>query len=186
MNLKSVTCIFFWTVCGFMTLSDAFGQYANQKEIINVVQADTSNRESLYKNAKQWVLSTFITSDNIVEFDDEGKETINVTGHLVMDKQKFMQGAMGYFVNTSDNALTFKLRLDFKEDRFRYVISNMQYSFYKHGAPQVAGRAQYPLDEIDMPKKKVKAVDEEADQKLTSLIQDMEANILKSSVSDDW
>lgn len=186
MGWKRKVFIILWGTIGCLFFTDASGQYSNQKEIINVVTADSSNRESLYKNAKQWILSTFMTADNIVEFDDEGKETINVTGHLVMDKQKFMQGAMGYFVNTSDNALTFKLRLDFKEDRFRYVISNMQYSFHKHGAPEVAGRAQYPLDEIDMPKKKVQAIEEEADQKLGALIAEMEANILTNSFGDDW
>lgn len=168
------------------TNAKLFGQYTQQKEIIETVEVDSLSKSELYQNAKKWILSRFMTSDNIVEFDDENNETINVTGHILMDKLKFMQGAMGYFVKTSGNTITFKLRIDFKEGKFRYTFSNMIYSFDQIGGPN-EGYVQNPLYEItDLPKNKIAQVNAEADEKLSEVISELKEKISYNTTNDDW
>ena len=176
-------------ICGIIIVSTnakLFGQLTKQKEIIETVEVDSLSKSELYQNAKQWILSRFMTSDNIVEFDDEKNETINVTGNILMDKLKFLQGAMGYFVKTSGNKITFKLRFDFKEGKFRYTFSNMIYSFDQIGTPN-KGYVQNPLYEItDLPKKKIALVNAEANEKLSEVISELKEKVSYNAANDEW
>jgi len=182
-NILLLTLLF----CGNIILSDKlYGQYANQEEISEVVQAESISKEKLYNNAKRWTLEKFMTADNIVEFDDENKETILVTGHILMAKHKYLQGLMGYIVNTDRNTLTFKMRIDLKDNRFKYTISNIQYSFNKIGGPS-QGYCQTPLRSIEnMPDKKVAEVHEEANEKLGALITELKSKVAYNSGNEDW
>ncbi|MDB5281556.1 MAG: hypothetical protein JWO06_631, partial [Bacteroidota bacterium] len=79
------------------------------------------------------------TTDNMVQFDDKEQNSIIVTGHLVMDKKKYLFGKAGFPATTDNNTLTFKLELNFKDNKFKYEIASIIYSYNRVGGPHVQG-----------------------------------------------
>ena len=165
----------------------AVGQTSVPETLSDVVTADSIPKSRLYENAKAWLLTKFMTADNLVEFDDKEQNSIIITGHIKMSEFKFVTGWQGIFVHTGNNTLTFKLELGFKDDKFKYEISNMLYSYYLHGPPTVEGHKESTFDKIaDMPKKKVEEVRVEANDILNALIVEMKTKVISNKNKNDW
>jgi len=175
--------------CTFFILSEStYGQYTDQEKISEVIKADSVSQEKLYRNAKRWVFGKFMTSDNIVDFDEEKKESIMVTAHIAMTSHKHGTGTASV---TDRNTLTIKLRIDLKDGRYKYELSNMQYSFIKQ-IPLRTGAMNTKfcvssLKEIeDLPDKVVSLVHAEANEKIGALIAELKAEVAYNSEAEDW
>jgi len=183
MKIKSTLIIL--TIISALYSINIKAQEAVQESYTAVVQADSLSKDKLYANAKDWILTKFFTADNLIQFDDKEHNSIFVTGHIKMDNKQFPSWGKGGA--TSDNCtLTFKLEINFKENRYKYELKSLLYSFDRHGV-MVDGHEESTFDKIQgMPKKKIPEVQQEAVSKIKKFIEDLNTAIKNAKNKDNW
>ena len=90
-----------------------------------VVNVDGAAADMMYKRAKEWVIANLKTGDNNIQFDDEKKSIVNSATIVIKQERSGMASFSSTLVN-------FKLNLQFKDGRYKFVIDNVVagYSVY--------------------------------------------------------
>lgn len=83
-----------------------------------VVNAPGLSSETLFNNAKLWFLDTFKSSKDVITFQDSQLGIISGNG-LFKIYSTFMN-------RTIDRTVFFTVRIEVKENRFKYVISDLK------------------------------------------------------------
>jgi hypothetical protein len=171
-----------------LTISiNSLGQTTVPETLSEVVLADSMTKSKLYTNAKTWILTKFMTADNLVQFDDKEQNIIITTVHLKMNSLEFLTGWQGIFAHTDNNTLTFKLELNLKDNKFKYEITNILYSYDLYGAPTIVGHKESSFNNISgMPKKKISEVQNEANVKLNAIVDEMKIKVKSLKDKNDW
>jgi hypothetical protein len=75
-----------------------------------VMRVDSAKKSEIYARAKDWIVRTLKSSDNVINFDDENSSAINVTGNMLL---KDRSAHLKY----SNVILNFKFSAYFKDNR---------------------------------------------------------------------
>ncbi|HMQ76786.1 MAG TPA: DUF4468 domain-containing protein [Flavobacteriales bacterium] len=148
-----------------------------------VIQAEGLSQADIYDRAKSWVVRTLKSGDNAVNLDDENKEALNATGNIVLNDQVGWLGYTNVFLN-------FKFNVFVKEGRFKVVIDNFMLSYNV-----VNTQGQFPrtstLEEgfkkegLAKADKQTQAMYEDANEKLTQMLVDIEAAVANGGLEKD-
>lgn len=156
-----------------------------------VIQVENTSKTDIYDRAKNWVVRTLKSGDNIVNLDDAEKESITATGNILLQDRA---GAVGY----SNIILNFKFSVYFKEGRCKLVIDNFILD-YTVVFPDANARKEprvSPLEEGFKKEgwikgnKQAQKTYEEVDEKIKSMISDFKSTVKTGAVpgdkKDDW
>src|ERR1700722_20020340 len=72
------------------------------------------SKEQAYDRVKQWVLNNFKTIDNNTSIEDKGKDNINTSTTMILDKRKWW---------TDPPLVSFKISISFKENKIKINAS---------------------------------------------------------------
>ncbi len=117
--------LFFISLIGLTTTragefsSTVWTRTANGWEFEKVVQAPDVAKADLYERAKLWVVTNVKSTDVNTLYDDKNQELIVTTPSLAIPNLKY-----NHF---SDQALTFKLQLAFKDGKMKISASGLTY-----------------------------------------------------------
>ena len=178
-NMKNITILTIIIVCLQVSVFGQEKSFSEEFKIEGVVQMDGQTKEQLYEKAKLWTLTSLKTSDNLNEFDDEEHSRIIATGTILL--QNRVSGC-GY----TDCKLNFKMLVIFKEGRYKYTIDNMVHHYIRrcgHGSHQ---SLTAPIAEIGFGKKMKSKIYDEVEEKLKTLMQDLQKTVDGVNEDDDW
>jgi hypothetical protein len=83
----------------------------------DVIDAPSVSADQLYKNAKIWFLDTFKSSKDVITFEDPEIGIVSGNGNFNIYSQFMNQ--------TIERTVYFSVRIEVKENRFRYSISDL-------------------------------------------------------------
>jgi hypothetical protein len=156
------------------------GQYAYQ----GLVKVDSATKQQLYTNAKNWILKTLKSVDNMVELDDKEFNAITGSGTILLDKQN--SGPYSY----QNGKLNFKLLVQFKDGRLKYTFQNFTYwgEVYMFMQTTALKTVNSSLEELELPGKGKNNVIENVNEKMKSLVNSFASDVSKagSVKKDDW
>jgi hypothetical protein len=169
--------LFFAAITGFAqikypssVLQQENGRYTYEK----VIEVPGKNKEQLYKLLKEWVVTNVKTADNNIIFDDSGFEKIITTPTLILSDIRAVKNQM----------TSFKLTLNFKENKFRILANGFVY--YGEALPH--NIVNTALEDIRIkaviPNPTQKAVDA-FDKSFTDFVASIEA-ASKGAKDKDW
>lgn len=135
-----------------------------------VVPVDGISKEEMFKRAKNWVLSKFKTGDNNIQFDEQNMVIFN-SPTIIIEK----------FRNNPGDFLNFKLRLQFKEGKYKFRFDNLIVKsniFFNDPPKPYNGIKMYPGGKYNQ------WVIDQSNKALLSLALDLE-NIIKGNDKDN-
>ncbi|OJV54149.1 MAG: hypothetical protein BGO31_12395 [Bacteroidetes bacterium 43-16] len=140
---------------------DESGQYTYQ----NVVTIDGVSKEVLFKRAENYIKTSFKTTDNNIQFDQESAYILN-TGTIVLPAQP-----KSSFFQYQKAAYDFKIELWFKEGKYKVVVSNiMIYVQWDYNWTETKSFQEYS----ESTKKKYKRLAEEVSNSIMKVLNDLE------------
>ncbi|KAA2218239.1 DUF4468 domain-containing protein [Maribacter flavus] len=110
--------IIFWCLIIFMTLVVKFAQAQEPLEISQVIPMDSVSKNVIYGVLKEWLVDTYKINDDRLNIDE--KET----GVIVANTSFNYDYPKGLMYQCYDGSVKYKMRLDFKDNRFRVVLSD--------------------------------------------------------------
>lgn len=147
-------------------------------ELVTVDSPLTQN--ILYSKAKDWFAKAFISSENVIQKDDKeagiiiGKGIIPVTGGIYL----------------TDSKIDFTLKVQVKDGRYKYWISNFNHKSYKDGYSGGALENEKPAcGNFNMVKKGWIEVKEIADQNAKKIVKSLKDALSMKSTEpekDNW
>jgi hypothetical protein len=147
-----------------------------------VVTADSITKQQLYTNAKNWILKTLKSNDNIVNLDDKEYNSITGSGTILLEDRIGNAG-----VTYSNTKLNFKITIQFKEGKYKYSFVNFTYSAEKR-LGNYNGTVVVPLEGLDIGKKATALVLKDVSMKMKILVESLIAANSKASqkAKDNW
>ena len=85
-----------------------------------------------------------------------------------------------------NGTLIFKIKILFKNERYKYTIDNMVHRYVVNCGEYGDYPVTAPLGDIKFKDKMKSQIYDEIDHKLRSLIADMKQSILSPKVEEDW
>lgn len=107
---------------------------------------------------KQWILNNFKTVDNNTSIDDKGKDNINTSTAMILDKHKYW---------TDPPLVSFKISISFKENKMKINASQFLISIDGLGYSNLYN-AQF--DNFKFANKDKTFIYESFDQKLSATV----------------
>ncbi len=99
----------------------------------DVISLDSMSKAEIYKKAKIWMLTTFKSADNMIDFDDAAMDKIIGTATVIVDSLRlpFVPGK----TYSSESYLNLKMVISIKDNRLKYSIENilLYYKDAKYG-----------------------------------------------------
>jgi len=150
-------------------------------EYQEVVQLKDINKDEVYLNAKNWMLSTLKSSDNMIQLDDVEKKQLIGSGTMVLKKRSLMTGCL----------LNFKVIIKFKEGRYQYTINNFLHFYNQNGVMPLRSNLKQIMTNNwggkPMKKRKQEEIRKEVHAKIETLINSMNIAIAKNNnEKDNW
>jgi len=150
------------------------GSYAYQGKI----QVDSVSKQTLYLNAKSWVVRTLKSSDNMLELDDKEFNTLVASGTVILDND----------ASGNDRKLNFKLAVAFKDGKFKYSFENFTYVGSVIAGPFIsAAPTQSSLEDLKGTAKTKENILSKVDATMKNLEKSFVSAVKKSTLKkDDW
>lgn len=156
-----------------VVVKNASGSYSYE----NVVNVGNVSKEEMFKRAKQWVLSNLKTDDNNIGFNEE-QQTINSTATLVMTP------GGGFSWTITHGLINFKLKLEFRDGRYKFVFDNIVVQAVFGGG---GGVVTLPYEKLNKKQKPAKYMIDQVNEKLGALAMSLEAAVKgNKSENDNW
>lgn len=153
--------------------NEASGSYAYEQ----VVNVEGVTKEEMFNRAKKWIIANFKTSDNNIQFD-EANLTIANTATVVMN------AASGFNWAITSGLVNFKLNLQFKEGRYKFIFDNIAVqAVYSDGIVETVNYEQAQKNN-----KPAKHIRKETNEKLLAISTQLEQAIKTGGGKgkDDW
>ncbi len=145
-----------------------------------VTQTEGISQEEIYKRAKEWMLRTLKTSDNMVSFDDESKSSLISTGNIFLESQ-------GGWCAWNQITLNFKISIYCKEGRYKTIIESFIHNAIVN-CGTTSSNSSTPLEDLRQSKQGKRSL-EDADNKIQAMLKEIETTIKSGNiggVDDDW
>lgn len=149
-----------------------------------LIKADGISQMDIYERAKNWIVRTLKSSDNVVNLDDENKAQITATGNILLHDQ------IGFCAFT-DLVLNFKYSVYCKEGRYKVIVDNFILS-YKVDCANGKELRTSPLESVSekrvgvvMGQKSYEKVNTEVDERIKELISSLKNSISSGNVAGD-
>jgi len=84
-----------------------------------IIQVQSKTQDQLYLSARDWFMSSFISSQNVVDVDDKGMGIIYGKGNINVHLSIAFKGDAGY--------VNFVVRIEVKEGRYRYSFTEFEH-----------------------------------------------------------
>lgn len=84
-----------------------------------VIIADSTTKDELYNRAKEWIVLTYNSAKDVIQLDDKTNGKLICKGTF---KVSHVMGDVWYIDHT--------LKLEFKENKWKYTITQILYSSY--------------------------------------------------------
>lgn len=141
-----------------------------------VVNVDNVSKEEMFTRAKKWIIANFKTGDNNIQFDEAGMNIAN-TATVVL------KAASGFNWAITSGLVNFKLNLQFKEGRYKFVFDNIAVQcVYADGVVETVN-----YDHVQKNNKPAKHIRKEVNEKLLSISMQLEEAIKTGGKGkDDW
>jgi hypothetical protein len=153
--------------------NEANGSYAYEQ----VVNVEGVSKEEMFSRAKKWIISNFKTNDNNIQFD-ETNLTIANTATVVL------KVASGFNWALTSGLVNFKLNLQFKDGRYKFVFDNIAVqAAYSDGIVETVN-----YEQVQRNNKPAKHIRKEINEKLLAIATQME-EVIKTGGGkgkDDW
>ncbi len=173
----SILVLFGFIISNAQTMP--INEESGEIEYQEVVQIDSLNKDEVYLNAKNWMLTTLKSSDNMIQLDDSEKNQLIGSGTIMLDKRSGMTDCM----------LNFKWTIKFKEGRYQYTINNFLHFYNQNGViPLRSNLKQIMTDNwggSPMKENKQEEIRKEVNAKMENLINDMKISIAKNNTEED-
>ena len=153
---------------------------ADDFKLEEVIQVETSSKEQLFQNAKNWTLRTLMSFDNLYHFDDEHQNSIIASANLTLKRRST------FLCTIDDPRLNYKMTVMFKDGRYKYIIDNLVLQYVETCGDGVFRPVSAPLEEIGFNINKRINIYEEVDQKLKLLIADLKQSMTNPMAEEDW
>ncbi|WP_129019502.1 DUF4468 domain-containing protein [Edaphocola flava] len=142
----------------------------------SVVNIEGVTKEEMFNRAKQWIIANLKTNDNNIAFDANSL-TINNSATLVL------KPAGGFNWAITSGFINFKLNVQFKDGRYKFVFDNIVVQTAYMG---IVATAAY--GDLKTNRKPVQYVRQEVNTNLLAIAQQLEAAIKNGSskTSDNW
>ena len=160
-----------------ITKNEKTGRYGFEKVIV----IEGLSADEIFKRAKQYVISTFKTVDNNIQFDEENKYITNNTSILI-DKAN---GKVGIFSWAVVNGIcNFKFNLQIKDGRYKIIIDDLiiKYTYSPDFPPNILTYDQLSKKRWD------EHILNDLNGKIAGISESLEAAIKNEgkNVNDDW
>ena len=154
------------------------GKFKYQK----VVQAEGLTQAEIYERAKNWVLRTLKSGDNIIDLDDDKNESINATGNILLKDQTNIY---------TKNVLNFKFNVYVKEGRFKVIVENftLHYVLLNSESRITALEEGYKKEGFFNGSKKTQKMYLDVDDNVKKMLADIEKAVKSGGLeedADDW
>lgn len=116
-------------------------------QLLDTVVATTLTKKQVYSNALRYISTAFKDSRDVIEMKDPDLGEIIFAGNVKENYLKISEDKKGKKSTFNDVVkLSFKGRIYIKDDRFKIVLSGLQYDFTSllPGAPQMT--VTYPKE----------------------------------------
>lgn len=163
----------------FLLKDSITGKYKYEE----LIKSEGITQINIFDRAKDWVVRTLKSADNMVNLDDANKESITATGNILLDDQL---GFVGY----REITLNFKLSVYCKEGRYKIIIDNFILNYiYDTGtlrAPRTVSLEDGFKKEGAMTgKKQMEKVKAEADAKIKKMLEEIKSAIATGTMPGD-
>lgn len=136
-----------------------------------IIELPGISKEQAFDRVKQWVLNNFKTIDNNTALDDKGKDNINTSTTMMLDKRKWW---------TDPPLVSFKISIAFKDNKMKINASQFLISIDGLGYSNLYAA---PFDNFKFANKDKTFIYESFDQKFSAAIAAMQEAASKKS---DW
>ncbi len=141
----------------------------------DVVKVENVTKEEMYAKAKKFILANFKNGDNNNQFDEANLSIIN-TSTVLLD------GAAGFNWTINNAQVNFKINLEFKDERYRFVINNIIVYVEERGA-----RETLTYGKISPKNKPGKHIITQVNEKLLGVTNQLEKAIKSEKTKDsNW
>lgn len=171
----------------------ALGQFPKDEKTgkviyTGVVELPGTDKQTIYNQAKLWVVSTLKSGDNMVELEGSNSDQIIGTGNLVLDSifthPKYPNSIL------PDVTLNFKFLVFCKDGRLKYSVENFLMTivyggqYNKTSLESLEPPPQFGLKESNIVKWKLMTTNY-VDRQIRTLIADFERS-MKAQKDKDW
>jgi hypothetical protein len=84
----------------------------------DVVKIESVTKAEMFSRAKKYIIANFKTNDNNIQFDESNFSIVNTSTVILEPKTGLTWQITSGFIN-------FKLSLDFKDGRYKFIFSNI-------------------------------------------------------------
>ena len=148
-------------------------------EYSSVISIPSVTSDNLYYAGRIWLLTTFTSEDNMMQINDPEKKMLISSGNLNLDPRPDMANC----------SINFKVRLEFKDGKCKYTISNFWHRYFQAGMAEI--RSSLKLirtnnwDGIPVKQAIQDKIKEEINSKITALLGNLEV-ALKKTGDKEW
>lgn len=100
--------------------TDVFPMINNEVTYTEVVQVDGTSNQELYKRSKIWIVDAFKSSKDVIQNDDKD--------NFILIGKGFFSG-FGHNKAVANANYWFTIRIDSKDNRYKYTITDFIYDF---------------------------------------------------------
>lgn len=153
----------------------------NLIEYSELVQIDsTTTQKALYSRAKEWVAIAFKSAKDVIQMDDSENGIMILKGIIPISGGMYL----------ADGKVDFTMKIQLKNGRYKYWITNFSHSSYKPGYSGGALENTKPAcGSMSMMKKGWNQVKESTDKYAQNIVQNLKSFMTKQSIDkkvENW
>lgn len=176
-------------VVGFLSINTAFSQEKlydilpladNKVSYSDVIVVDNINRDELLRRAKKWIVDSYKSANDVIQYEDIGEGEIIGKGHFETTWQ-------ATFMHTYKVNVLHTVKIQAKDGRYRYEITNLKVKFHIPADRLGPGTdVEEPVEEFNKKREKnVVKFASNIDSGVKSIIESLNSSIKKPS-KNDW
>lgn len=179
-----VTVMLFFAMTHLQCQSIPMNNETNEIEYQDVVTLEGETNLNIYNYAKNWMLSTLKSSDNMIQLDDSNKKQLIGNGTIALENR-------GGVPRMENCMINFKFKIDVKQGKYRFTINQFQHYYIQDGTRTYHSNLKdirtYFWGEKSLKEKRQNEIRNEVNEKMLLLIENMKTTISNSgSESSDW
>jgi len=130
-----------------------------------VVSADSSSKDLLYSNAKEWFVHAFNSANNVIQYDSKDEGKLIGKGNFTFHGKAFTSGT------SSTGPVTFTITIEVKDNKYKYTLTDFDHESFGL-VPQTEPKGMMKVANRDLWK--------DCNKEATAMIADLKKAMIKT------
>ena len=178
-KIKSLSIAFLLsslTVAGQIPIDTLTGKFVYE----GVVVLSGQNKETIFKKAKSWIVTTLKSGDNMVALGGNNSDEITGTGNILIEN--ISTTIPKFYYTMIEGNLNFKFSIFCKDGKYKYRVENFTYTYKNYGWPEqhTGFLEKFHNPFFNLETEKGKKANDESTQKLHADVNSQIPNLIAS------